>query len=101
MNMEKIMDSFMKQYASQYEDLGELTEEDKAEWKRMETEANELMNKGKVLKAEGDIFWAKLERKYNRLGKTLKIDDGHVYAMKEKSLKEIMNNEEIPDPTDI
>lgn len=101
-NIKDMMTEMMREIASQYEDLGELSEEDLAEWEAMSKEGAELENRGRVLKARGDMFWAELERKFDKVGKPLKIDGGHLYIRREKTIAEIQNEEpESHDPTDI
>lgn len=94
----------MREIASEYEDIGELSPEELEEWEALNKEAAQLESEGRLLKAKGEIFWANLEKRFNKIGKALKIDNGHLYVRKEKTIAELQQiQEEITehDPSDI
>jgi hypothetical protein len=97
-----MMKEMMREMASEYIDLGELDEADLKKWQELSEESARLENEGRILKARGDLFWANIEKKSGQMGKALKIDDGHLYMRREKTIKELQDTvEEEHDPTDI
>jgi len=97
-----IMKNLMKEMASSFVDLGPLESSELDEWTVLNNEFDELENKGKELKARGELFWAKLERKYGKMGKNLKIDGDHLWMRNEPTIKELQDPEQtFSDPSDI
>ena len=97
-----MMRAMMKEMASEYEDIGELSAAELKEWNDLNNESARLENESRKLKAKGDLFWANLEEKYGMMGQALKIDSDHLYIRREKTIQELQNEEiDDHDPTDI
>lgn len=98
----EMMKSMMREMASEYVDAGPLSPKELKEWNDLNEESARLENESRRLKAKGDLFWAELEEKYGMMGKALKIDNGHIYVRREKTIQELQNEDtEAHDPTDI
>jgi hypothetical protein len=103
-DIDEMMKSMMKTIASSYVDLGPIDKKDLDEWKDLVDESLELEIKGKELKARGELFWIKIEKKYDKVGEALKIDGDHLWLRKELTIKEMQEmdtNHIQADPSDI
>ena len=79
-----------------------LTDEERKEWEELTKEGARLDTAFRRMKARGELFWTNLEERCGQIGKTLKIEENHLYLRKEKTIKELQNEEEVQhDPTDI